>query len=146
MPVYRFYNIKTGVHFYTASETEKATVIKNLSAIYTTKGWRTRSTSPTPTTPTRSTASTTSKAGVHFYTASEAEKDNVVKNLSATYKLRGHRLQGLQDLDNASPVCRFYNFKAGVHFYTAREAEKDNVIDKLSATYKYEGMGYYIGN
>ena len=39
LPVYRFYNKKNGSHFYTASEAEKASVIKNLSAVYSLR-WR----------------------------------------------------------------------------------------------------------
>jgi len=38
MPVYRFYNTQKGVHFYTASESEKATVMANLAHTYTYEG------------------------------------------------------------------------------------------------------------
>ena len=34
----KFYNVKKGVHFYTASEAEKAATIKNLSATYQYEG------------------------------------------------------------------------------------------------------------
>ena len=38
MPVYRFYNIRTGVHFYTASEAEKSSVVARLGTIYRLEG------------------------------------------------------------------------------------------------------------
>ncbi len=38
LPVYRFYNVRNGSHFYTASETEKANVIARWPDIYTYEG------------------------------------------------------------------------------------------------------------
>ena len=38
LPVYRFYNRRTGTHFYTVDETEKTNVINTLSPIYTYEG------------------------------------------------------------------------------------------------------------
>ena len=37
-PVYRFYNRRNGTHFYTASAAEKASVERNLSAVYSLDG------------------------------------------------------------------------------------------------------------
>ena len=37
-PVHRFFNTKMGVHFYTASESEKANVIANYGATYRYEG------------------------------------------------------------------------------------------------------------
>ena len=37
-PVYRFYSAGAGAHFYTADSDEKASVIANLSQIYTYEG------------------------------------------------------------------------------------------------------------
>jgi hypothetical protein len=37
-PVYRFYNFRKGVHFYTASEAEKNNVVATLSSTYRLEG------------------------------------------------------------------------------------------------------------
>jgi len=82
------------------------------------------------------------KNGSHFYTASAAEKDSVVANLSAIYRFEGVAYH--VGSDYPVPLHRFYNKKSGSHFYTASEAEKDSVSKNLSATYTYEGPAYYV--
>lgn len=80
-PVWRFFNRKTGKHFYTASMVERLRVqVTGWSfegvAFHcggTRPVWRFFN----------------PKAGTHFYTASEAEKNTVVAKLSRTYKLEG---------------------------------------------------------
>lgn len=86
-PLYRFYNKRNGSHFYTASVSEKDSVIANLAATYAYDG---------PAYKVCKTASTTTvwrffnkKNGSHFYTASPAEKNNVINTLGATYALDG---------------------------------------------------------
>lgn len=88
-PLYRFYDKKNGSHFYTASETEKNDVVARLSATYTLDGPAYDvSTQPVP-------GATTvyrfydQANGSHFFTACESEKDDVIANLSATYKFDG---------------------------------------------------------
>jgi hypothetical protein len=88
--LYRFYNKKNGSHFYTASESEKASVIKNLSATYSYDGpaYKVCAGSPPPNSKTVW-RFYNKKNGSHFYTADEGEKASVIKNLSATYSLDG---------------------------------------------------------
>ena len=78
----------------------------------------------------------------HFYTASAAEKDSVIANLSATYALDGvaYRVSSVY----ATPLHRFYNKVNGSHFYTATEAEKNDVIANLASTYTYDGVAYRV--
>jgi len=80
--------------------------------------------------------------GSHFYTASEAEKESVIANLSAIYALDGvaYRVSSAY----ATPLHRFYNKQNGSHFYTASEAEKESVIANLSAIYSYDGVAYKV--
>lgn len=90
-PVYRFYNNRLGVHFYTNSETEKANVIANLSSVYTYEGiaWY----AP----PAGSAISGTVDVyrfyrlgvGTHLYTASAAERDNIIATLGQYYTYEG---------------------------------------------------------
>jgi hypothetical protein len=87
--LYRFYNIKKGVHFYTASEVEKANVIAKLSGTYRYEGvaYKVCTTPVAGATPVYRFYNL--KQGVHFYTASAVERDNVVRTLSSTYRLEG---------------------------------------------------------
>lgn len=90
-PVYRFYNRFLGVHFYTNSEAEKANVLANLSGTYTYEGvaWY----AP----PAGSTIAATVDVfrffrlgvGTHLYTASVAERDNIIANLGQYYTYEG---------------------------------------------------------
>ena len=82
--------------------------------------------------------------GSHFYTASEAEKNNVVANLSATYSLDGPAYHWSTAF--TTPLYRFFNMKNGSHFYTASEAEKNNVLTNLSATYSFDGPAYNVSS
>ena len=87
-PVHRFYNTRSGVHFYTISETERANVVATLP-YYNYEGVAYH-------------ASQVAGAGLipfyrfyvpskgfHFYTASEAEKNNIQATLGAIYKFEG---------------------------------------------------------
>lgn len=145
-PVYRFYNKKNGTHFYTASETERYTVLRTLSATYAYEG-------PGYWVNTANPANTVSlyrfynkKNGTHFYTASETEAANVKATLAATYTYEGP-VYGVSSVpDNATPMYRFYNKKTNSHFYTIDAVERDRVIATLGATYAFEGVAYFIGN
>ena len=143
--VYRFFNLRAGVHFYTASEAERDNVINTLGNVYRFEGpsYAVNLANPSNTQPLYRFYNF--KAGVHFYTANEAEKQNVLSTLSGVYRFEGPAYYVSTTATNAFPVYRFYNLKAGVHFYTSSEAERDNVINTLGAVYRFEGVGYYVG-
>ena len=86
------------------------------------------------------------KNGTHFYTASEAEKNDVLSRLGAVYRLDGIAYFVSSTATNAIPVYRFYNVRLGTHFFTASVAERDSVMARLGAVYRFEGIAYYIGN
>lgn len=144
MPVYRFYNVKTGMHFYTASETEKADVVARLSSVYRFEGVAYTINTDDAKNSTPLYRFFNMKNGVHFYTASATEKDRVIATMSGTLRFEGTAYLVSLDPVDTSPVWRFYNAKKGAHFYTASAAEKDNVIAKLSSTFKYEGVSFYF--
>ena len=146
VPVYRFYKLKQGVHFYTASELERFEVKSNLSSVYRYEGiaYRVDSVDPDNIVPLYRFYSP--KRGVHFYTASESEKNSVVAKLSAVYTYEGVAYRVSLAPNSGIPVYRFYNARRGAHFYTTSETEKASVIANLSAIYRYEGVAYYIGN
>ena len=145
-PVYRFYNLKTGTHFYTASEVERYAVVRNWPTTYRFEG-------PAYSLNASNTANTlplyrfwNKKNGTHFYTASEAEKNDVLSRLGAVYRLDGIAYFVSNTATNAIPVYRFYNVRLGTHFFTASVAERDSVMARLGAVYRFEGIAYYIGN
>jgi len=89
LPLYRFFNKKNGSHFYTTSITERDYVYSKLSATYSYDG-------PAYNVSTAGTAGGTAvyrffnkKNGTHFYTASLAERDNVVAKLGYVYNYEG---------------------------------------------------------
>lgn len=89
LPLYRFYNVKTGAHFYTASEAEKTAVIAKFSKVYRFEGvaFNVCAASAPGATPVYRFYNL--KKGVHFFTASAAEKDQVATKLSSTYRSEG---------------------------------------------------------
>ena len=145
LPVYRFLNRRTNVHFYTASEAERRTVQTTLASTYSLEG-------VAYALDTSATANSSplyrffdKKRGVHFYTASEAEKDTVLTTLGDVYQYDGVVTYiSLTPEPGTQPVYRFYNFVKGVHFYTASLAERDMVVAKLGETFRYEGVAYHF--
>lgn len=91
--VYRFYNSQNNTHFYTVSATERDSIIANLSTIYSYEGVAYQAyTSSTGASITGATALYrfyNTSLGSHFFTASLAERDSVINNLSATYSYEG---------------------------------------------------------
>lgn len=144
-PVYRFLNKSNGTHFYTASEAERYTVARKLSATYAYEG-------PAYWVNTANAANNVplhrfynKKRGTHFYTASEDERQSVIANLGATFTYEGAVYNVSGSSENATPMHRFYNRRTGTHFYTTSEEEKQSVIATLGGTFTYEGIAYYIG-
>lgn len=144
LPVYRFYNRRTGTHFYTPSDAERDTVINTLGATYTYEGvaYTTRAS--------RNTQELyrfyNRRAGSHFYTADATERDRVIATLGSTYSYDGPTYRvSLSSDGTKAPVWRFYNVRTGSHFYTADATERDRVITTLGYTYTFEGVAFYIG-
>lgn len=79
--------------------------------------------------------------GTHFYTASVAERNDIIRDLPA-YRYEG---KAFETADATSPdsidVFRFFNSETGTHFYTASVDERDDLID-LGGVYLYEGEAY----
>jgi len=87
------------------------------------------------------------QTGAHFYTASEAERDNVRQTLPQ-FSYEGNSYDSnavVGQSAGATAVYRFFNTTTGTHFYTASEAEKDSVLATLPQ-YSFEGVSYYAYN
>ena len=146
LPVYRFYNFKAGVHFYTADPAEKQHVVDTMSDTYRYEGVAYSINTANAANNLPLYRFYNQRTGVHFYTASENEKTGILNDpvMSTYMTLDGVAYYVSAYSPTATTVYRFYNVKKGVHFYTASEAEKAATIKNLSATYQYEGPGFYF--
>ena len=146
MPVYRFFNVRTGTHFYTASADEKTMVIATLATTYRLDGvaYSVNTANPANNTPLYRFFNL--NTGTHFYTASAAEKDSVIANLGGVYRFEGVAYNVSSSPVGATAVYRFYNVTNGTHFYTASVAERDSVQANLGAIYRLEGPAFYLAN
>jgi hypothetical protein len=144
VPVWRFYNLRTGTHFYTADTAERDRILATMASTYRLDGpaWNVNTASPQNNTPLWRFYNL--KTGTHFYTASDAEKNLVLTTMASTFKLDGPAYYVSLSPANADPVFRFYNPATGTHFYTASIAERDSVIAKMASTLHYEGPAYYL--
>ncbi len=82
--------------------------------------------------------------GVHFYTASVAERDFVDENLS-NFTSEGASYRGVDPLTGTPeplPVYRFLNQDTGVHLYTIDENERNFVQNELS-NFSFEGEAFF---
>jgi hypothetical protein len=143
-PVYRFLNTVAGVHFYTASEAEKASILATIPA-YVLEGvaFYAYASAGSGRIPVYRFLNTVK--GVHFYTASEAEKSSILATIPSlalegvSYYAMGAAGTGVV------PLYRFLNTVTGVHFYTASEVEKSSILATLLAL-KLEGTAYYVSS
>jgi Repeat of unknown function (DUF5648) len=150
--VYRFFNTQLGTHFYTANTAERDNVINTLPQYkYEGSVFATAPVDPLTGTPngTATTGTTpvyrffNTQVGVHFYTISALERDNVINTLpqynyeGIAYYAYETSQPGLEDL------YRFFNTQLGTHFYTASATERDNIIATLPQ-YNFEGTAYFV--
>lgn len=139
--VYRFYNSKTGAHFYTASAAERDFVVQTYPEFtYENVAFYAYADSSSAKDPVFRLYNATSRA--HFYSGSVAERDFVIANYPAfKYEVVSWYAQTGAG-NGSSPIYRFYNGKTGAHFYTISAAERDFVI-QVHRDFQYEGPMYY---
>ena len=145
-PVYRFYNVKTLTHFYTVSDAERYTIQRIYSKVFRFEG-------AAFSINTSSTANVVplyrfynARGGTHFYTASESEKDMVLRTWPTVFRLEGVAWKVSTTPGSGPPVYRFYNVRTSAHFYTASDAERAAVNAKWPTIFHDEGIAYYLGN
>lgn len=142
--VHRFLHKQLKVHFYTASESEKAFVQTQLASIweYEGVGYYAYDRAHTSTTPVYRFLHKGLK--IHFYTANESEKNFVINSLSGTWQYEGVGYYASSTSAGHSPVYRFLQKNFKVHFYTANESEKTFVQTQLAAIWEFEGIGFHV--
>jgi serralysin len=136
--IYRFRDVSSGSHVYTASEAERS-ALNGLSnyqfegAVFGTSGslgevvWRFLNTTN----------------GTHFYTISPEERDGIINTLPS-YVFEGAAYRASQSTDEGLvPLYRFFNTQTGSHFFTASQTEADIVRATMPA-FRSEGVAFYV--
>lgn len=140
-PAYRFYNGDFKSHFFTASAGEAQGIIKNnfawafegvafnvlrtadcVDALPVYRFW-------------------SMAYSTHFYTISEAEKNNIVAN-NPNWSFEGsvYCAYPTDQAESTDPVFRLWNNTDQRHFYTLSEEERDQLV---TDGWNYEGVAYY---
>lgn len=145
MPVYRFYNLKNGSHFYTASEVERDIVIDRWPDVYEYEGAAYSINTANPNNNAPLWRFYNNINGTHFYTASVQERDAVRAKWPDIFTDEGPGYNVCATgVPGALPMYRFYNRQIGSHFYTISAQERDTVIRQWMNVYNYEGTAYWI--
>ncbi|MDO5289938.1 MAG: trypsin-like peptidase domain-containing protein [Pseudomonadota bacterium] len=140
-PVYRFYNTRTGAHFYTNNGIERDYLIANSPWFrYEGPNFYAYNSQVSGTSPVYRFYNT--QTGVHFYTISAAERDHVIAALPA-FKYEGPSWHARTAADTGtSPLYRFYSAPRQGHFYTINAAEMQHVRANYP-DFSYEGVAYH---
>lgn len=144
IPVFRFYNVRSGSHFYTASVQERDLIMARWPNLYTYEGVAYQlnpANNPDPLF-----RFFNVRNGSHFYTASVQERDLVIAQWPTTYRYEGIAYYVQQTpVEPTLPIFRFYNVRNGTHFYTASVQERDTVIATWPTIYTFEGTAFWAG-
>ena len=147
--IFRFFRSDIGAHFYTASVTERDSIINNLQNYnYEGASYISAPATADPLTGVKPVYRFfNSNTGAHLYTMSELERDNIMSNNLANYNFEGIAYYGYEsDRPGATPLYRFYNPVADIHFYTPSVVERDAVLANLP-DYQLEsngGIAFYV--
>jgi subtilisin family serine protease len=145
LPVWRFFNLRNGTHFYTADPVEMAHVRDTMASTYHLDGvaYSVNTADPANSSPLWRFFDMAN--GSHFYTADPAEKARIQATMASTYSYDGPAYDvSLTDPTGSTTVWRFFDHANGSHFYTADPAEKASVQANLSAIYSLDGPAFYL--
>ena len=141
-PVVRFYNERTGTHFYTIDTAERDQVLR-LYPWFDYEGvqfyaYKTQVAGSQPVYRFFNTST-----GTHFYTIVPDEKDYVLAHFPVfafegpVYYAMNAPMTGSEDL------YRFFNTRTGAHFYTTSAPERDHV-QATWPWFTFEGVAYQV--
>ena len=140
---FRFFNRRTGEHFYTESTAERDGIITGRADMtYEGVAFLQGGGASTPVSVARFIRLDT---GEHFYAASVVERDYILQNMSDNFRLEDSQaflVSATPDYQFFQPVHRFLDTATGNHFFTASESERDGVMAALPS-YRYEGVAFY---
>jgi hypothetical protein len=130
VPVYRYYNTRTGSHFYTLNQAEVAGM-----NFYWYDGiaYTVNTADPANSAPLYRYFNRLN--GSHFYTLNQAEVagNPIFSYDGIAYKVCPTAVSG------ATPLYRYFNRRNGSHFYTLNQAEVAG-----NPNFSYDGIGFYL--
>lgn len=142
--VFRFYNLNTGVHLFTATPSERDSVLGGLPwYLYERSAFKVRSFSEAGSSPVyrfRNRAN-----GAYLFTISEVEKNAVMG--MPEFVLEGVAWWARHPASPGAgtiPLHRFRYLPTGSHFYSYSPAEVSSIQTNLSHLYYYEGITFYV--
>ncbi|MBB3937652.1 hypothetical protein [Aureimonas phyllosphaerae] len=140
--VYRFFDTRSGSHFYTASVAERDQVAASLPDFrYEGEAFEAAPDGAAGTIDVFRFLNT--QTGTHFYTANVAERDLLIQT-NGTSRYEGEAYEAYaEDGAGRAALHRFLNTDTGSHFYTA-SADEQAFVAANFAQYRYEGVGYYV--
>lgn len=143
-PVYRLQNLVTGVHLFTASESERESIQNNRPEyIFEGVAFNASISDGLNLDPVYRFVNT--GTGSYFYSASESERQFVQDNLPQ-YNFEGIAFYTYEAYSNlGSEVYRFSNTVTGSHFYTISPSERDYITSNLPE-YILEGVAFEAGS
>jgi Repeat of unknown function (DUF5648) len=130
--VFRFFNTKTGAHFFTMSVAERD-YVKNTFPFFSYEGsafFAYPASDPSLSPVYRFFNKIT---GTHFFTISLVEKNYVIATWPEIFNYEGIAWHASAASGSGFvPVYRFFNTKTGTHFYSTSSVERDQIIATLS--------------
>lgn len=139
--IYRFFNVQTGAHFFTASAAERDFVIQTYPQFQYENIAFYAYAQPTAGQSTVFRFFNTSN-GAHFYTINQAESDFVRANYPVFNYEGPIWYAQASAAAGTTPIYRFYKPSTGTHFYTVNAAERDFIIANYR-DFQYENIAYY---
>ncbi len=141
--VFRFYNTKSGAHFFTMSADERD-YVQNTFPFFTFEGKSFLAYPDADPSLSPVYRFYNKVTGTHFFTISAEEKAYVETTWPAIFTFEGVSWYA-STVQSAGwvPVYRFFNTKTGTHFYTTSADEKDYVLATWN-WFTFEGVAYYV--
>jgi len=145
--VHRFWSPLISSHFYTTSEVEATTLIRDYSYAWTYEGvvYQTLSDDRDPLAMPVYRFWSPVVSG-HFYTIHEEEVQFLLANYQNIWVYEGvafHAYPANLQLEGTHPVYRFWSPVVSHHFYTISEDEKQFLIDQYPDVWIYEGVAWH---
>jgi len=145
-PLFRFFRSDNGSHFFTASPSEKASILEHLPGEtwhYEGECQKVLMSNAEGAVPVYRLYNRVS--GCHFYTLSQAEIDSVLSKMGEVFQLEGVAFYAFTTAEKgAVPVYRFFAPRTASHFFTIDENEKNDIIERASTIHlRFEGIAWY---
>jgi cyclophilin family peptidyl-prolyl cis-trans isomerase len=142
-PVFRFLDPDTGIHFYAASEEERAELASSQPDYIAEAPVFTALDPLTGNSAAHEVFTLLNQdTGAYFYTTSEAELTSIKEN-SPNYIQETSTFSAFtEEQPGTIPIYRFFDTDTGTHFYTASAAEKESIEENLP-NYNSEDIAFY---